>query len=66
MFRNFFWCAVGVISIAAVPLLAQCTESRVRNLFTITGRMNCALLLAGCKINYFYPKIPPLPNYKKN
>jgi len=31
-------------------------------LFTITGRMNCALSLAGRKINQFYPKILPLSN----
>jgi len=30
---------------------------RVGNLFTITGRMNCALSLAGGNINQFYPKI---------
>jgi len=33
------------------------------NLFTITGRVNCALSLAGRKINWFYPKILPLSNY---
>jgi len=34
----------------------------VGNLFTITDRMNCALSLAGRKINLFYPKILPLSN----
>jgi len=26
MYRHFFWCAFGKISIAAVALLAHCTE----------------------------------------
>jgi len=34
----------------------------VGNLFAITGRMNCALSLAGRKINRFYPKILPSCN----
>jgi len=37
----------------------------VENLFIITGRMKCALLLAGRKINRFYPKILPLSNYEE-
>ena len=35
------------------------------NLITTPGRMNCALSLAGRKINRFYPKIPPLSNYEE-
>jgi len=30
---------------------ALCPDPRVGNLVTITGRMNCALSLAGLKIN---------------
>jgi len=37
-------------------------NASVGNLFIITGRMNCALTLAGRKINEFYPKILPLSN----
>jgi len=37
----------------------------VENLFTITGRMNCGILLAGSKINSFYLKILPLSNYEQ-
>jgi len=29
MYRHFFWCAFGKISIAAVALLAQCTKCSV-------------------------------------
>jgi len=29
MYRHFFWCAFGKISIAAVALLAQCTKHSV-------------------------------------
>jgi len=29
MYRHFFWCAFGKISIAAVVLLAQCTKYSV-------------------------------------
>jgi len=38
-------------------------QAGVGNPFTTTGCMNCALLLAGWKINYFYPQI--LPNYEE-
>jgi len=33
--------------------------------FTLTGRMKCALLLAGRKITWFYPKILPFSNYSE-
>ena len=35
------------------------------NLFTVTGCMNHALLLAGCKIKKIYPRILPLSNYEE-
>ena len=37
----------------------------VGNLFTITGRTNCVLSLAGRKIYWFYPKVLPLSNYEE-
>jgi len=40
-------------------------RSGVGNLFTITGRIKCALSLAGRKINWFYPHILPLSNYEE-
>jgi len=40
-------------------------KSGVRNLFTAMGRMNCALALAGGKINYFFLKILPSSNYEE-
>ena len=40
-------------------------KTRVGNLFTITGRMSCALSLPGRKINYLYLIILPLSDYKR-
>jgi len=40
--------------------------SRVVNLITIAGRMNCSLSLAGRKFNWFYPKIIPLSTMRKS
>jgi len=38
----------------------------VENLFTITGRMNCGILLAGSKINYFILKFYLYPTMSKS
>jgi len=46
-------------------LLNAIGETRAGNLFTITGRVNCALSLVGRKSNYFCPKILPLSNYEE-
>ena len=40
-------------------------KSGVKNLLIITGRMNCALALAGRKINLMQPKIMSLSNYEE-
>ena len=48
---------------SAAPQGAWALTSGVGNLFAITSRMNCAISLAGRKIDRFYPKIPPLFNY---
>ena len=47
------------------PTTTDFSTSGLGNLTTIAGRMNCALSLADCKINRFYPKIPPLSNYEE-
>jgi len=44
-------------------LLLHPLNAGVRNLFTITGRMNGGLSLAGCTNNWFKCKTQPLSNY---
>ena len=48
-----------------IQLKLQKSRPGGANVFTITVRMNCALSLAGCKINYFHPKILPFFNYEE-
>jgi len=45
---------------------ASSSKSGVGNLITITGHMNCALLVASRKFNWFYPKILPLSTMRKS
>jgi len=48
-----------------VDFITVWPTAAVGNLFSITGHMNCALLLVGCKTKQFYPKILPSFNYEE-
>jgi len=49
-----------------LPLTAESAfKSGLGNLFTTTGRMKCALSLAGRKINSIHSQILPLSNYEE-
>ena len=59
------FCLEDPVSLSCSSLWFLLRRTWLGNLFTITGRMNCALSLEGRRINWFYLKILPFSDFEE-